>query len=117
MSSRSRSVPQPEQPPRILPPDLQAVILADRAGIEPDRGVVDVLEGPVGREHDAVGADFEHGVVERRRVEIARRGDAAPRLRLGIQRKQLLRVRNAAQRIAADRNQAALDVADIGERR
>src|SRR3984957_4236368 len=42
---------------------------------------------------------------------------AAPRLRLGIQRKELLRVRDAAQRIAADRNQAALDVADIGERR
>src|SRR5580704_4293514 len=40
-----------------------------------------------------------------------------PRLRLGIQRKQLLRVRDTAQRIAADRNQAALDVADIGERR
>src|ERR1700689_2344481 len=69
------SVPEPEQPPRILPADLRPVILADRAGIEPDRGVVDVLERPVGREHDAVSADFEHGVVERRRVEIARRGD------------------------------------------
>jgi hypothetical protein len=68
-------ISQPEQPPRILPSDLLPVVLADRAGIEPHRGVVDVLERPVGREHDAVGADFEHGVVERRRVEIARRGD------------------------------------------
>src|SRR5580658_10291143 len=69
------SIPQPEQPPRILPTDLHPIVLADRAGIEPHRGVVDVLERPVGRKHDAVGADFQHGVVERLRVEIARRGD------------------------------------------
>jgi hypothetical protein len=36
-------VPQPEQPPRILPADFHPIVLADRAGVEPDRGVVDVL--------------------------------------------------------------------------
>ena len=72
---RKRSIPQPEQPPRILPADLHPIVLADRAGIEPHRGVVDVLERPVGREYDAVVADFEHGIEQRRRVEIARRGD------------------------------------------
>src|SRR5580693_1904221 len=72
---RGALIRNPEQPPRVLAPDLHPIILADRAGVEPIGGVVDVLERPVGREHDAVGADFQHGVVERRRVEIARRGD------------------------------------------
>jgi hypothetical protein len=36
---------------------------------------------------------------------------------IGIERKQLLGVRHTAQRVAADRNQAAPDVADIGKRR
>jgi hypothetical protein len=34
-------IPQPERPPRILPSDLHPIALADRAGVEPHRGVVD----------------------------------------------------------------------------
>jgi len=32
---------QPEQPPRIIHSHLHPIVLADRAGIEPHRGVVD----------------------------------------------------------------------------
>src|SRR5262252_9629284 len=38
-------------------------------------------------------------------------------LRIGIERKQLLRMRDAAQRVAPHRNEAALDVSHVGERR
>src|SRR6516164_6546093 len=38
-------------------------------------------------------------------------------LRVGIERKQLLRMRDAAQRVASHRNEAALDVFHVGERR
>ena len=64
-----------EQPLRIGAADLEPVVLADRAGIEPIGGVIDILERPVGREHDPVGAELEHGGEQRRRVEIARRRD------------------------------------------
>src|ERR1700684_384154 len=57
-----------------------------------------------------------HGTrrVVRSIVAVLRRSGLSSRS--GIQRKQLLRVRDAAQRIAAYRTQAALDVADSRER-
>src|SRR6185312_9842844 len=64
-------VPQLEQAPRVGAADLEPVVLADGAGIEPVGGVIDVLEWPVGGEHDAVGADFQHGVHQRLGAEIA----------------------------------------------
>src|SRR5271169_205560 len=60
-----------EQPPRIGAADLDAVILADRAGVEPKGGVIDILERPVGREHDPVAADFGERVHQRGRMELA----------------------------------------------
>jgi hypothetical protein len=42
------------------------------AGIEPERGVVDILERLVGGKHDAVRADHEHGLDQRLGVEISR---------------------------------------------
>ena len=59
----------------LVRPILQPVVLADRGIVEPDRGVIDVLERPVGREHDAVGADLEDGVDQRLGAEVARRRD------------------------------------------
>src|ERR1051326_3507794 len=67
---RPSLVPELKQSPRIGAADLDAVVFADGAGVEPVGGVVDVFERPVGREHDAVGADFQHGVDQRLGAEI-----------------------------------------------
>ena len=70
------STPQLEQSHRALVrPILSRSFSLIGQAVEPVRGVVDVFERPVGREHDPVGADFQHGVEQRRGVEIARRRD------------------------------------------
>src|SRR5579863_2082622 len=52
--SLSRSVTAKlEKLHRIVTSDLAPVRLADRAGVEPARGMVDILERPVGGKHDA----------------------------------------------------------------
>src|SRR5260370_2632222 len=43
-------------------PDLDAVGFADAGRIEPLGGVVDVLEAPVGRKQDPLGAALQHRV-------------------------------------------------------
>src|SRR4051812_1751886 len=63
-----------EQAYRIGAADLFAIGLADARHVEPVGCVVDVLERPVGREQDAVGADLEDRVDQRLRAEVARRG-------------------------------------------
>src|SRR5262245_903743 len=70
-----RFLGKPEQPLRVRPPDLHPIGLADRAGVEPERGVVDVLERPVGGKEDAVRADLEDRVEQRLRAEVARGGE------------------------------------------
>src|SRR4051812_38706344 len=60
---------QLEQLERVGPPDLDSVFLADGRGVEPDGGMVDVLERPVGGEQDAIGAHRHHGVEQRGRVK------------------------------------------------
>src|SRR6185295_19274733 len=76
---------QPEEPLGVAAADLQAVGLADRAGVEPDCRMVDVLERPVGREHDAVGADLEHRVDQALGAEIARGGEVEVLLEIDAQ--------------------------------
>ena len=74
---------------RIGAADLQAIGFADGRDIEPVRGVIDILEWPVGREQDAVGADLEDCVDQRLGAEIAGRGD--PEIFLEILGEFLLR--------------------------
>src|SRR5512138_2541842 len=76
---------QLEQPFGVAAADLQAVGLADRAGVEPDRRMVDVLERPVGREHDAVGADLEHRIDQGLGAEVARGGEVEVLLEIDAQ--------------------------------
>ena len=45
---------QLEQPHRVSATDLKTIWLADGAGIEPTRGVIDILERPVDGKHDAI---------------------------------------------------------------
>src|SRR5262249_15374176 len=66
-----RGSAQLEQLQRVGAADLAPVVLADRRGVEPLGGVVDVLERPVGGEQDAVGADLEHRVEQRLGAEVA----------------------------------------------
>src|SRR5579872_4985734 len=64
-------IPELEQSPRVGAADLDAVVLADWARVEPERRMVDILERPVGREHHPVAADLGDGVQQRRRMEVA----------------------------------------------
>ena len=61
-----------EQIDRVEPPDLEPVGVADAGPVEPICRVIDVLEWPVGREKDAIGADLEDRINQRLRSEITR---------------------------------------------
>src|SRR5689334_24619388 len=74
LSGRLRRHVELEQAGRIAPADLEPVILAEAGAVEPVGRMVDILERPVDREQDAVGADFEDGIDQRLGAEIPRRG-------------------------------------------
>ena len=61
-----------EQIDRVEPPDLEPVGVADAGPVEPICRVIDVLEWPVGREKDAIGADLEDRINQLLRSEITR---------------------------------------------
>src|SRR2546430_722045 len=63
-----------EQVDGIAPADLVAIVLADAGAVEPVGGMIDVFERPVDREQDAIRSDFEDGIDQRLRAEIARSG-------------------------------------------
>ena len=66
---------QLEQAHGVQAPDLEPVVLADARGIEPIGGVIDVFEGPIDREQDAVAADLQNGVDQGLGAEIPRGGE------------------------------------------
>src|SRR6266571_2820240 len=62
-----------EQPEGVIPSDLSSVRLADGCAVEPLRGVIDILEGPIRREQDSICADLKQGIDERLGAEVSRR--------------------------------------------
>src|SRR5947207_4657761 len=70
-----RASVQLEQLARIIAPDLGAIGFADRTDIEPLRGVIDILERPVCRKHDAVRTQHQDRVDQRLGLKIPGGGD------------------------------------------
>src|SRR5262249_1524473 len=69
------SVVKLEQLARIIASDFATISFTDRADIEPGGGVIDVLERPVSRKHDAVRAEHQDRIDQRLGMKISGRGD------------------------------------------
>ena len=69
------SLRQLEKLARVIAADLAPIRFADWADIEPSRRMIDVLERPVGREHDAVRAEHQDRIDQRLGMKISRRSD------------------------------------------
>src|SRR5262249_48234570 len=66
---------QLKQPDSIFTPNFEAVSFADFGLVEPLGAFVDALKWPINREHHAVHAHHGHGIDQRGRVKVTRRGE------------------------------------------